>query len=679
MKLNFKVVHIVYAGFGAIIGFLIGSSFLSQQHFDSIRQSTLQVNDVAVPVLKHSNQLQIDLLKLAKLSTLSFNDNTIDQVNNSVGAFDKSARQFLEDYQSLRRLVADGSLSPQHLIAANDNFIHYQQAVESMLAAVKSRIEASNEIAQVHEQLKVALDEGGALLLELQYLEQGDAQVRSTLAGSANQQDGHLFKFFATANRLLAMTTIEQVNEEKQGVEYSISDMSVQANYMKSMAEQVVDNGIMDKFLIQWARIKSLMTGRNGIIALKLDYLTQQSIAQQQLAIAGDKANQASFHLDELLKLTDEQFSQLQSQVLKDVDYSRDQQVIVVIFLTMLATTAGFLVSRSIIRPLMRINKVLGYMAHGDLSRNLRVDKQDEFGMLCANINQVVSNLTDMVQHIVESSTKLTSNLSVVVENSSKEIMEMSDFVELQRTKVDEVNQITSDMNYSTIHVAEQANIAVEQMVKAQSTSQRIDNIAQQNNQRIGDLAHKLDDTHMSIDKLQSDSAQIGGIVEAITSIAEQTNLLALNAAIEAARAGEQGRGFAVVADEVRSLAVRTQQATTEIQTMIEKLQRQIEQTVVDISTGKTQVTECVKYTDELTQSLASIAQAITQIHAMNTEIAQSAQVQSEQSGQIKQKVSDVMEIAEKNADKSRTTLEHSNQIAALADELDHSVHEFKV
>ena len=679
MRFNFKVKHKIYAGFGVIIGLLIASSIISSGHFESISYSTDQVNEVAVPVLKQSNQLQIDLLKLAKLAALSFNDTTIEQVDKDIADFQRFTTQFNQDYQALYQLVNSGALSPSELEKAKEAFNNYTQAIDSMQQAVRNRIVATNQLSAVHDELKMALDAGGSFLLDLQDLTEGDQSTRETLAGTANQLDGYVFKFFTTSDRIRNMNEIDKVKNEQQDIEFAISDMNAQFKYLKSLTVQVEDNGYMDSFLVEWEKIKHLIQGDNQFIQSKLTQLTEITIAQEQLAIAGVLVNQASDHLDNLLKQTDQQFNQLQSQVLTDVSYSSDQQLIVVVILTIIAVGMGFWVTQSMLVPLRQINKVLGYMAQGDLSRKLAVVREDEFGELSSNINDVVKDLTNLVQQIVQSSTKLTSNLSTVVENSTKEILEMSDYVELQRAKVDEVNHITESMNDSTDQVASQASIAVDQMVQAQSTSQRIDSIAQANNQRIGELALKLDDTTVNINQLQNESAKIGGIVEAITSIAEQTNLLALNAAIEAARAGEQGRGFAVVADEVRSLAVRTQQSTTEIQNMIEKLQKQIEQAVNDIGAGKTQVTECVRYTDELTQSLATIAQAITQIHAMNAQIADSAQTQQEQSNQIKLKVGDVMEIAEKNAEKSRNTLEHSNQIAALAGELDNSVHEFKV
>ncbi len=679
MKFNFKVVHKIYMGFGVIVGLLIASSVISDINLDDISHSTVQVNEVAVPVLKQSNQLQIDLLKQAKLSTLSFNHSTLEQIADSLQQFRQSTKQFEKDYQQLNQLVSGGVISPKRLNDAHASYQQYNRAVESMLGAVQSRIELTTALSKTHEELKVVLDAGGSALIELSEIDKGDAAVLGLLEGSANQLDGYVFKFFSTADQIVVMADSDKVALSKEDVGFAVSDLNAQFNYLQSLADQVEDQGLMAQFMVEWVKIKALLLGENSLLDIKMAQLTEVNNAAAQLALAEKHVNQASVDLDELLRQTDEQFNNLQRQVLANVVGGQGQLRSVMVVLTIIAVFMALLTTRAILRPLKGINQVLKYMAQGDLSRKLDVRSDDEFGQLSGNINNVVSDLTSLVEQIVQSSTKLTSNLSTVVENSTQDILKMSGFVEQQRVKVDEVNQITVSMNESTEHVSNQANDAVAQMVEAQAQSQRIDTIAQTNNQLIGDLASKLDQTTVNIDKLQAESQLIGGIVEAIRSIAEQTNLLALNAAIEAARAGEQGRGFAVVADEVRSLAVRTQQSTTEIKTMIENLQGQIGEAVSDITTGKQQVTECVKYTDELTQSLAVIASAIVQIHDMNAEIADSAQQQQQQSNQIKDKVSDVLVIAEQNAEISRSTLEHSNQIASLADELDHSVHEFKV
>ena len=234
-------------------------------------------------------------------------------------------------------------------------------------------------------------------------------------------------------------------------------------------------------------------------------------------------------------------------------------------------------------------------------------------------------------------------------------------------------------MNQSTNYVTAQANTAADEMLQALEQSEQISNIASANNQRISELEYQLEQTTQGIDKLQIESNNIGGILETIGGIAEQTNLLALNAAIEAARAGEQGRGFAVVADEVRSLAGRTQQSTAEIKTLIDNLQRQTNTAVSDITKGKQQATECVAHTDKLTQSLAIINQAINKMHGMSAEIADAAAQQRTQSEQIQQQVAQVVEIADQNADKSHSTLAISAQVADLAVELNSSVNTFKM
>ncbi|MFT4929476.1 MAG: methyl-accepting chemotaxis protein [Phenylobacterium sp.] len=681
MTFSLKVVHKVYISFGIIAALLIASSLAADAKLGHISDSTLQVNDLAVPVLKQSNQLQITLLKQAKLSTLSFNHTTLEQVSDSRTQFQQATEQFSKNYQQVATLVSNDSKSSATLNEANNSYQQYILAVGKMLDGVQSRIEYTIQLNKTHEDLKIAIDEGGSRLLDIGELEtgaNGNTELLGQFTGLANQLDGYLFKFIGSARQIVVMTTLDEVAQSKDDVGFGISDLNAQFGYLNSLSEDIETNGMMEKVMTGYANVRTLMVEDNNLVQVKQSQLEQVLIAQEQVAQADLYVNQASLSLDKLLTQTDLQFNALQQQVLQKVDDGQQQLRSVMIILTICSLIATFITTRAL-TPLKGINQVLRYMAQGDLSRKLKVSSNDEFGELSGNINDVVSDLTSLVQQIVDSSTKLTTNLTEVVENSSKDILEMSEFVELQRVKVDEVNQITESLDQSTHFVVEQANTAVAEMNQSLEQSKLVDGIAQANNKRIGALATKLDQATQNIDQLQIESSMIGGIIETIRTIADQTNLLALNAAIEAARAGEQGRGFAVVAGEVRSLAGRTQQSTTEIQTMIEKLQKQIGAAVSDISSGQQQVTECVKYTDELTESLAMINQAINRIHGMNAEIAESAQQQRDQSNQIKDKVSDVLEIAEKNAEKSRSTMEHSNTIASLADELDNSVHTFKV
>ncbi len=686
MTFNLKVVHKVYLGFGIVLLLLIVSSLAADSKLGHISGSTQQVNALAVPILKRSNQLLITLLKQAKLSTLSFNHTTLTQTDESLQQFHQATQQFNLNYQQLDRLVSDTPASNQSLDSAYASYLQYIAAVEKMLGGVSSRISQTEILTKTHDSLKIEIDNAGAILFELSEIgsededgkSTGNAEVLRRFTGAANQLDGILFKFIASTEQLVVVTDITKVEKEKEDMGYVISNLDAQFEYLKTLSGEIDTKGVIDQAMSAYATVSALLIGENNLLEIKLAQLREGEIAREQLTVAEGHVNEASGHLDNLVEATDKRFNSLQQQVLDKVEDGQNQLRSMMVIMTFCALLAIFITIRAL-RPLKGINQVLRYMAQGDLSRKLNVISKDEFGELSGNINDVVSDLTSLVQEIVGSSTKLTTNLTEVVDNSAKDIEQMSAFVDEQRSKVGEVNQITDQMNNSTDFVTQQANSAVEEMKQSLEKSQQVDRIAEANNQRIGALATKLDQATENIDRLQVESALIGGIIETIRNIAEQTNLLALNAAIEAARAGEQGRGFAVVADEVRSLAVRTQQSTAEIQSMIEKLQSQIDDAVSDISSGKQQVTECVKYTDELTQALATINQAINRIHGMSGEIADSARQQKDQSSQIQLKVSDVLEIAEKNAQISHSTLENNNKIASLADELDHSVHTFKV
>ncbi len=203
--------------------------------------------------------------------------------------------------------------------------------------------------------------------------------------------------------------------------------------------------------------------------------------------------------------------------------------------------------------------------------------------------------------------------------------------------------------------------------------------MVQQTSEEISHIANTVDAATQAIRQLDADSVNIGTVLDVIRGIAEQTNLLALNAAIEAARAGEQGRGFAVVADEVRTLASRTQQSTQDIQEMIERLQSGAKQAVTAMETGHEQAQGGVEQASRAGQSLLAITQAVTSINDMNQQIASAAEEQSAVAAEINQNVANITEIADQTSESAGITLRSSEELAQLAIALQENLSQFKI
>lgn len=311
---------------------------------------------------------------------------------------------------------------------------------------------------------------------------------------------------------------------------------------------------------------------------------------------------------------------------------------------------------------------------NGDLTQRIPVNNDDEISQLSQSVNQFVEQLQSIISEIVGA----VKTLSGQVDNLESVGQEMKAHSATQNQQTSEVAGSMSGMTESVQDVAEHANQAAEAAENADSEVSSGRKIVNGTKNSIAELASDVEFASESINKVQTDSIEIGGVLDVIRGIAEQTNLLALNAAIEAARAGEQGRGFAVVADEVRTLASRTQASTEEIQTMIERLQTGTEQAVKVMENSTSKAQDANQKADQADASLEKIAQAATTINEMNTQIAILAKDQSNVAEQINQKVGKINNVSEMTATSAEKTSNSSKSLLEIAEQLQQLVGVFR-
>lgn len=270
------------------------------------------------------------------------------------------------------------------------------------------------------------------------------------------------------------------------------------------------------------------------------------------------------------------------------------------------------------------------------------------------------------------------NHLSTTAGESAQTAQQTSQGVLQQQNEIDQVAAAINEMSATVQEVARNAAAASQATLRADQEANKGKNVVAQTIHAINTLASEVESAAGVIARLEGDSASIGRVIDVIRSIAEQTNLLALNAAIEAARAGEQGRGFAVVADEVRTLAQRTQQSTQEIQQMIERLQSGAMEAVQVMAQGRMQAQASVEQAAFAGASLASITEAVTTITDMNTQIASAAEEQSTVAEEVNRNVVNISRSAEQTAERSQRTSQSSETLFKLSTQLEEIVGQFR-
>ncbi len=373
-----------------------------------------------------------------------------------------------------------------------------------------------------------------------------------------------------------------------------------------------------------------------------------------------------------------EQMSQLVSQILeqsrqqaRDIDQTAGRTRLwtlglLILCSLLLASASLWLINHQLIRPLQRVTRFIGRLGEGHFDQPLQLERQDELGQLAHSANTLCRVLDDTFQQLRQSISALdtaSSGLNQIASGMSKGLQDQFERTDLVATAMNEMSATAQEVSG---HAAQAAGAAGQADRSAREGGQVMQ-------ASIGTMRQiRSDITHMAeiLKKLEQDSERIGSVIEVISSIADQTNLLALNAAIEAARAGEQGRGFAVVADEVRTLARRTAESTAEIQQIIEAVQDGARNAARAIERGQDSTEEGVTQITASGEVLQHITHAIESIRDMNQQIATAAEEQTAVAEDISRNLTHITDIAATNQNSVQQTEAASQQLHRQSEDL---------
>nr|WP_296179158.1 methyl-accepting chemotaxis protein [Pseudomonas sp. UBA1879] len=494
-------------------------------------------------------------------------------------------------------------------------------------------------------------------------------QVEADVLKAVSEEQGNKEKLDEFTNILQLRRHLQDALYDTQAYLYSGKE-AFEAGAIKAIEEAL---GEVEQIMASPSDTNAsiLMTARKALEA----YRTQLG-QLESLQTKAEAAQESMEAMGDVLLASTADITALQSQRRDgEADRSRTTLISVAVLAIVLGLLAAWLITRQIILPLQQTLAAAKRIAGGDLSVDLDVRRHDEMGSLQQSMQDMTLRLRVLISGISDGIAQIASaatQLSAVTEQTSAGVND-------QKRETDQVATAMNQMTSTVMEVARNAEEASEAAVQADQQAREGDQVVADAIGQIERLAVEVANSTEAMGKLKLESDKIGGVLDVIKSVSQQTNLLALNAAIEAARAGEAGRGFAVVADEVRSLALRTQQSTEEIELLIAALQSGTQQVVSTLDASRTLTDRSVELSRKAGAALEHITRTVSTIQTMNQQIATAGEEQSVVAEQINRSVLTVRDVSEQTASASEETAASSLELARLGTHLQEMVAKFRV
>ncbi|WP_198517334.1 methyl-accepting chemotaxis protein [Vibrio sp. HA2012] len=663
-----SLIQRVIAGFAVVILFVLtisGSAYFSQVRMaeqleltastltgllDRSNTMVLHIQNANRLMLVHANSTDADkrdqLRHQFTAATAAFND-TFTQVNNALKTYPELAEKLTsvgEDSQSFIRMASEHLDIQDQRIAAREassselkrydsEWIFFDQDI----ADLKSDAEF-DDIQQAVWDLDVIQAQGiGAKGYLQKVLAVDSSDEIQTLTAEVEQ---HLNAFTEKTNRVM------------QAMPSSEETLKV---YLELLTRSV--------------------SGEQGLLQQHLKYLALQNSSTEQLQSIAHKVDMIIADAGTITT----QIRAMSEDALITAQVASSRSVVLNIVLTVVSMAVAVVVAVTVVisirKPLAAITEALSELARGNLTYRIDTEFRSEMGIVVRNINELGGQLNSLISKIQQSA----QTVSNVADQSHAMSQKTNRDVEQQRRQTDSIATAVTEMESAVHEVASHAvetSSEVEQVTSLAHAN--MDNM-QSNLEFIGRLKDSLDKASGIIQNLSGETQQIGEVLTVIQGISEQTNLLALNAAIEAARAGEQGRGFAVVADEVRSLANRSRESADEISQMILSLQEKSREAVSIVEDNQSYADQSVSQTTETSQSLQAMVERLGTINDMSRSIATACEEQSVVAKDVAENVVGISDMATNIAQDAQALARNSESLNQLSSEQSELVSQFKI